>query len=256
MAIDSVNERLASNSNRKDLLGKLLEELKAGVDSKGRTLDIIDVQTEAFGFIVAGSHTTAASAAILFWYLIRNSEILQRLREELDAVPAPPDGTACYPFSSVSNLPYLQACIAENFRISPVFSMPLPRFVPLGGKVIAGEFIPEGTEVSISNHVLHHDPDVFGDNLETYVPERWLDPTYDKSSLLMPFGAGHRACIGRNIATTEIHKLVASLLERFDFEIVLEDPAEKALVMPEAKSFGVAEMESSLLVKVRRREGA
>lgn len=36
MAIDSADKCRASNSNRRDLLGKLLDELKAGADSKGR----------------------------------------------------------------------------------------------------------------------------------------------------------------------------------------------------------------------------
>jgi benzoate 4-monooxygenase len=59
LAITSVNRRIAGDSRRKDLLGRLLEELQRGVDSKGNVLDVKDIQTEAFGFIVAGSHTTA-----------------------------------------------------------------------------------------------------------------------------------------------------------------------------------------------------
>jgi cytochrome P450 len=252
MAISSVNRRLASDSQRKDLLGRLLEELEQGVDSKGRTLDIKDIQTEAFGFIVAGSHTTAATSILLLWHLFHNPPVLAKLRNEIDTLQDVEGAPPCYPFSVLANLPYLQATVSENYRISPVFVMPLMRVVPEGGKVIAGEFVPAGTDVSICNYALHHDPEVFGPDLERFDPDRWLNAGYNKAGYLMPFGAGHRACIGRNIATTEIYKLIVSLLARYDLEYLPAD-GEMGTSIPKTRSFGVADLEGSMMVKVRMR---
>lgn len=172
---------MRSQSNRNDLLGRLLEELDQSADSKGNTLEIEDIQTEAFGFIVAGSHTTATTSTLLLWHLFHNPTALERLQNEIRAVPLE-DNNPCCAYSELASLPYLQACLTENMRISPVFTMPLMRVVPEGGKTIAGHFISAGTDVSTSNHVLHHDPAVFGENLESFVPERWLDPEYDCGS--------------------------------------------------------------------------
>lgn len=222
------------------------------MDSKGNALDVKDIQTEAFGFIVAGSHTTAATAYFLMWHLFHNNTTLSRLQDELRAVTLS-DDNPCYPYSALASLPYLQASVFENFRISPVFVMPLMRVVPKGGKVIAGQFVPAGVDVSICNYALHHNPEVFGTDLECFIPERWLKGDYNKSQYLMPFGAGHRACIGRNIAMTEIYKLVGSLLARYDFEYL---PQAQSLndTIPETTSFGVADLKESLMVRLRARK--
>ncbi|KAF2460199.1 cytochrome P450 [Lineolata rhizophorae] len=251
MAIDSVNDRLRSDSTRIDLLGRLLDELKSGVDSKGRALDVVDVQTEAFGFIVAGSHTTAASTTLLLWHLLRNDEAFAKLRDEIDSVPRP--SSPSYPYSSVKTLTYFQAVVDEAFRINPVFVMPLMRVVPDGGRQIAGSYIPGGTDISICNHALHHDDSVFGPDLERFLPERWLQPGYDKHAYLMPFGGGHRACVGRNIASQEIYKIVASLLARYDISLALGSASDGMQRMPQTKSFGVADLDERFMVELKLR---
>ncbi|KAK5999292.1 hypothetical protein QM012_005617 [Aureobasidium pullulans] len=221
MAIESVEKRIATPSDRKDLLGRLIEECETGQDSKGTSMDIVDVQTEAF---------------------------------EIDALDLRPEGTASYPFQETNQLSYLQAVVTEGFRLNPVFTMALLREVPKGGTVIAGECIPEGTDVSICNHVLHHDEQVFGPSLEQFDPERWMDAEYDCTAYLIPFGSGHRACVGRNIATAEIQKLVVSLLARYD--ITLADAPGTSFeqsTMPPTRSFGVADLDGHLTVKLKRR---
>ncbi|KAK0105970.1 hypothetical protein ONS95_004479 [Cadophora gregata] len=253
LAVASVERRMKSQSQRKDLLGRLLQELDQGQDSKGNALDIKDIQTEAFGFIVAGSHTTAATITLLLWHLFHNQDSLQRLQNEIKTVKRHGDNL-CYAYSDVVNLPYLQACVTENLRISPVFVLPLMRVVPPGGKTIAGEFVPPGTDVSICNHVLHRDASEFEDYLDKFIPERWLEESNNSSQYLMPFGSGHRACLGRNIVTTEIYKVVASLFSRYNFEHrASTEGMDHSKCLPKTKSSGIADLEGKLIVKVSRR---
>lgn len=56
-----------------------------------------------------------------------------------------PDESAYSVTSAEMSLPYLRNCIKENFRITPVFTMPLARrlLVP-EGLTIAGNYIPYG----------------------------------------------------------------------------------------------------------------
>ena len=46
-------------------------------------------------------------------------------------------------FASVSNLPYLLACLDEALRMYPPVPTGLPRVVPKGGASIAGNYVPE-----------------------------------------------------------------------------------------------------------------
>ncbi|KAH8587166.1 cytochrome P450 [Bisporella sp. PMI_857] len=252
MAIDSVNTRLEIESDRKDILGGLLDELRHGTDSRDRKLDIIDVQTEAFGYIIAGSHTTAASTAFLLWHLLHNPTILDKVRKEIDSIPGLRLNPS-YPFEASQHLPYLQATITEGFRINPIFVMPLMRVVPDGGRHIAGQFIPAGTDISICNYALHHDEAIFGDNLESFNPDRWLEKGYNKQAFLMHFGGGNRACLGKNIARVEMQKLIVSLLRRYDITLVKKLAHEEPRIAP-TRSYGLANLEGGLIVQLKVRK--
>lgn len=122
------------------------------------------------------------------------------------------------PFYTASSLPYLSACIKEIFRLHPATGFNLERVVPHGGRTIAGEFIPGGTIVSVSNWALHRDQSIFGENVDEFVPERWLGDEKKANEMarnMFHFGAGNSGCIGRNIASLEIYKLVPVLLKTF-----------------------------------------
>ena len=57
-----------------------------------------------------------------------------------------------------AKLPYTMACIHENFRINPVFSMPLPREVTAReGHDIDGNHIPAGVRYSLLPPATYYD---------------------------------------------------------------------------------------------------
>ena len=72
-------------------------------------------------------------------------------------------------------MPSRQACIKEALRMYPIVGTPLDRVVPKGGDILSGHFLPEGTVVGISGWVTQRDKGVFGDDAESFRPERWLD---------------------------------------------------------------------------------
>jgi hypothetical protein len=59
-------------------------------------------------------------------------------------------------------------------RMHPGVSFPLERVVPAGGVQVSGAFLPEGTIVGMTAAVVHRDKEVFGEDADTYRPERWL----------------------------------------------------------------------------------
>lgn len=76
----------------------------------------------------------------------------------------------------------------------------------------------------------------------------------------MHFGLGGRQCIGKTVATTNIYKLMSTLLKEFHFE--LADDKERLDValglyqdkLPNMVSVGISDLEAPLMVKasVRR----
>ncbi|KAE8336010.1 hypothetical protein BDV24DRAFT_178893 [Aspergillus arachidicola] len=221
-------ERMSSKaaidpSSRSDLLTKFMKagELRPNFMTEKRVL------TMAVSMAFAGSETTAISLAAVFYYLLKTPDYMRRVREELDeairngTIENRPSGLVSWTESQ--KLPFLDACIKEAFRIFPAAGLPLERVTPPSGADIAGQFIPGGTIVGCSPWVIHRREDIFGSDVDTYNPDRWLNASEDKlkimNGMMLQFGAGSRTCIGKNISLMEIYKLIPSFLRRFDVRL-------------------------------------
>jgi len=117
-------------------------------------------------------------------------------------------------------LPYLDACIKESFRLHPAPGLPIERIVPPQGAEIAGHFIKGGTIVGCNAWVVHRRPEIFGEDVEVFRPERWIEGDEKKikemGATLLHFGMGARTCIGKNISLLEIYKVIPTVLRRFE----------------------------------------
>ncbi|KAJ9668219.1 hypothetical protein H2201_001648 [Coniosporium apollinis] len=188
------------------------------------------VLTSCVSMVFAGSETTAISLSTVFYYLLKHPRCYAKLMAELDG--AVRDGTiadrenGAVSWAESQKLPYLDAVVQESFRIHPAAGLILERVVPKQGIDILGERIPGGTIVGCNAWVLHRRPEIFGEDVDVFRPERWLEASPEQlremKATMFQFGAGARTCIGKNISLLEIYKLVPSFLRRF--EIQLEDP--------------------------------
>ncbi|KAK4065660.1 hypothetical protein Trihar35433_7780 [Trichoderma harzianum] len=209
-----------------DLLSKFLNAKELHPDVVGDK----EVLAMALSMIFAGSETTAISLSAVFYYLLKNPRCLSKLLEEIDKEL--PSDDFDEPFSSVkftdaNKLIYLDACVKEAFRMHPAPAFDMERVVPPNGSTICGEFIPGGTIVSCNAWVIHKNKGIFGEDVDVYRPERWLEDDQRvkvMNSTLFHFGQGARTCIGKNISTLEIYKVVPSILKTF--EVTLNDPKQ------------------------------
>lgn len=99
------------------------------------------------GYSIAGTHTTSATSTLLFWNLLHNPDTMGRCVDEIRSkLPDLGSNKVAYSVTEVeASLPFLRQCVRENFRITPVFTMPLPRrVVAPEGVIIAGEHIEQG----------------------------------------------------------------------------------------------------------------
>ena len=182
--------------------------------------------------IFAGSDSTAISLSTIFHNLLSNPHAYSRVMQEVDAAvesgklyadeASQGSDNEIFSFNAAQSLPYLDAVITESFRLHPAVGLVLERIVPKAGATIAGRFIPGGTTVGCNAYVVHRRREIFGQDVENFRPERWLesegaDPKQVKEmrATMFQFGAGSRTCIGKNISLLEIYKIVPSFLRRF-----------------------------------------
>ena len=225
---------------------------------------------------VAGSHTTSGTLTLLFSHILQNPKVLERVVSEVDAQLGDVTSTIVPVEGLEAKMEYLMACLNENFRMNSVFTMPLERRVTAPtGFDIEGHHIPKGvshqnhllyaliclplqtsltfppeqTVVFSLNHVVHHNPSIWGSDHDTFDPSRFLgDKGEDLKRFLSPFSIGHRMCIGKNMAMTNMLKLVSTTFKHYALEMV--HPEEKIATL----SVGISEKEGPLICRVKRRE--
>ncbi|KAJ5749209.1 uncharacterized protein N7511_010905 [Penicillium nucicola] len=211
----------ATTRLKRYLAGEVLDDFFGAMmqDKNGspHNMEWGEIVAEVSIMMNAGHDTTAISLRNTLFFLLKNSECMKKLREELD--DGIEEDEVVVPYAKVKNLPYLRACIDESLRMLPPVIFGLPRRTPVQGAPILDDYIAGDTSVSISAYVVHHQESVFYDH-DTYKPERWLG---DKGKALqpyfVPFSTGARGCIGRNISYLEQTVLLASLVHRFEFAL-------------------------------------
>ncbi|MCJ1479500.1 hypothetical protein MMC13_008186 [Lambiella insularis] len=211
--------------------GDLLSMFLKAKDDRPDFFDDGRVLTMAVSMAFAGSETTAISLAAVFYYLLKNPTCYRKLVAEIDGAVQSGEvedrSTGLITWTESQKLPYLAACIQEAFRLHPAAGLPLERIVPPQGVDICGEHIPGGTIVGCSAWVIHRRAEVFGQDVDVYRPERWIEATPEQKKemdgTMFQFGAGARTCIGKNISLLEIYKLVPSFLRRFEVRLANPD---------------------------------
>ena len=175
--------------------------------------------------ILAGGDTSSATMRATLYYLAKAPSASAKLAAELQAASLPTP----VPWKSIRDLPYLDAVIHETMRINPGIAMIFERVVPEGGFTLPdGRYIPAGTKVGINPFVTNRDYGVFGEDADSFNPDRWLQGKNEsseqfdarqrrmKDTVDFVFGGGGRICMGRYLAMLEIKKLIATLYNLFD----------------------------------------
>jgi benzoate 4-monooxygenase len=189
IAVAAVSKRLATPTDRGDLLSKLQQ----GKDDEGKPMGRPELTAEALTQLIAGSDTTSklvnlsipcvacwhnqffSSSCAITYHLAHNPDVQAKLQKELDEALGHDDDPIA-DSEQVKGLPYLQAVINEALRVHSTSSIGLPRLVPEGGLHVSGRYFPEGTVLSVPSYTIHRDKEVWGEDAETaFRPERFFE---------------------------------------------------------------------------------
>jgi cytochrome P450 len=175
--------------------------------------------------ILAGGDTSSATMRAAVYYLAKTPLATTKLAAELNAAGI----SAPAPWKRIRDLSYLDAVIRETMRMNPGIAMIFERIVPEGGFTLPdGRYLPAGTKAGINPFVTNRDYEVFGEDADTFNPDRWLQGEDEssghfedrqrrmKDTVDFVFGGGGRVCMGRYLAMLEIKKLIATLYSSFD----------------------------------------
>ncbi|PWY77510.1 cytochrome P450 pisatin demethylase [Aspergillus heteromorphus CBS 117.55] len=122
--------------------------------------------------------------------------------------------------------PRLQAVIKETIRLRAVFPTAFPRVIMPGAETVIPSLsapLPVGTTVSANSHVLGRSREIWGDNADQWIPQRWLgdeEHCRKMENQFVAFGKGARGCIGRDLAVLVLAKAAMALVQQWKIKSV------------------------------------
>ncbi|RZC35922.1 cytochrome P450 12c1, mitochondrial [Asbolus verrucosus] len=187
----------------------------------------------AIDMMIAGVDTTGRILAASLYYLAKNPEAQQQLRNE--AVTLLKAKNSPVTKETLSKAAYLKAVIKETARLSPISIGNLRTTVK--NLVLGGYQIPKGTDVITSNLLLCKMDKNFS-RANEFLPERWLSTTTGELShkntnpfLFAPFGYGPRSCVGKRLANLEMEVALLKIIRNFELEWPHEDMVFKTTIL-------------------------
>ncbi|GFO14305.1 cytochrome p450 ii f2-like protein ii [Plakobranchus ocellatus] len=202
--------------NQKNKSGK-----KTFLDDANLIKTIIDL----FG---AGTETVSSTIVWCVLYILYNPGVQTKIHEELDREL----GQEKLPnMDDQERLPYLGAVIKESQRLASI--LPFSVMHKTREDVTIGNYvIPKGTNVIPDLDSVLHDPKIWGDDAETFNPERFLcdDGSVLQKEEFIPFSVGGRTCVGEALAKMELFLFLSSMFQRFEF--ISPDPANPPSLKP------------------------
>ncbi|ETS76355.1 hypothetical protein PFICI_11742 [Pestalotiopsis fici W106-1] len=213
----AVERHTEDNNDEKPSDTMLAEWLKHKISPLEAELDL-SIQ------LPAGTETSIGTIRGLLLYLMTTPRVYYKVKKEI--AEGIQNGRISSPVTNdeAKNLPYLQAVISEGMRVASPIVAGFPKKVPPGGEVICGQMLPAGTDVHANYVSMMRDRDIFGDDIEIFRPERFIDA--DEATIVrrrkvidLNFGYGRWLCLGRILAILEINKIFVELLRAFDFQV-------------------------------------
>ncbi|KKY18914.1 putative cytochrome p450 [Phaeomoniella chlamydospora] len=216
----------ADKDVRLDMIGSFVKH--------GLTLQ--EAADESLLQILVGSDTSATLIRVAMLHIIGTPQIYTRLVQEVTTTPGLPPLTAVMTHVQVLRLPYLNACLKEALRQTPVAAGLMTKVVPPEGDTLPdGTFLPPGTEIGQCVIGVHHNVEVYGPDADVFRPERWLEAPIGSEQLAhmertheLSFGYGKFKCLGERIAKMKTMKCIAELIRRYEWRLCYpEKPMEK-----------------------------
>lgn len=202
---------------RGDLSGTdIMTLLMSARDEAGQPMTEQELHDELMTLLVAGHETTASALTWALYWIHALPEVQEKLRHELETL-----GDNADPME-IARLPYLTAVCQETLRIYPI-ALNVIRILKSPLEVMGYQFEP-GTMLIPCIYLTHQREELYPEP-KRFKPERFLERQFSQYEYL-PFGGGHRRCIGAAFAQFEMKLVLATILSRFQLTLADSRPVK------------------------------
>ncbi|KAB1283738.1 Cytochrome P450 2J6 [Camelus dromedarius] len=190
----------------------VFSQARAGSCGHGED-NLIQVVIDLF---LGGTDTTATTLRWALFYMVQHRAIQGKVQQELHTVLGT-SGAVCY--EDRKRLPYTRAVLHEVQRVSSVVTVGAVRQCVTSTRV-QGHPVPKGTIILPNLASVLYDPECW-ETPQQFNPGHFLDKdgNFLVNEAFLPFSAGHRVCLGDQLARMELSLMFATLLRTFQFQL-------------------------------------
>ncbi|XP_059161776.1 cytochrome P450 2U1-like [Physella acuta] len=217
----------------------------AGLKTYLDDANLIKIVVEIFG---AGFETSSSTILWCVLFILHNPHVQEKIHQELDAVV----GRERTPnMQDKPNLKYLTAVVMETQRLASVAPLGAPHTCS-EETLLRGFNIPKDAYILPNLDSVLHDPAVWGDDVDQFRPERFLDSDghVTKPEHFIPFSAGRRLCLGEGVANMFLFLYLSSMFHRYTFA-----PPDPSHPPPLDDIFGIVAAPKNFKVSITKRKG-
>ncbi|KAM7324678.1 hypothetical protein ACRRTK_016983 [Alexandromys fortis] len=170
--------------------------------------------TTTLDLFFAGTETTSTTLRWALLCMALYPEVQEKAQAEIDRVI----GQGRQPsLADRDSMPYTNAVIHEVQRMGNIIPFNVPREGAVATK-LAGFDLPKGIMVLTNLTALHRDPKEWA-TPDVFNPEHFLENgEFRKREAFLPFSMGKRACLGEQLARSELFIFITSLIQKFTFK--------------------------------------
>ena len=178
-------------------------------------LSRVELLDEMRLFLLAGFETTSTALAWFIHLMSKYPQVQQKIKMELKNEHENDDLT----LDRLDRLTYLDCVLKEVFRFRPAINGTVRTLSVDDRLPESGAQLYKGDQVLVPFHNLAHDHRYWKIDPEQFHPERFLHQDKDHPTFaLIPFGQGHRQCMGQELAQFELKVIAATLMKHLTFK--------------------------------------
>ncbi|XP_069336173.1 cytochrome P450 2J2-like isoform X1 [Eulemur rufifrons] len=198
----------------RDFIDAYLKEMAKNAGNATSSFHEENLIWSTLDLFFAGTETTSTTLRWGLLYLALYPEIQEKVHAEIDRVL----GQGQQPsMAARESMPYTNAVIHEVQRMGNIIPLNVPREVTVD-TTLAGYHLPKGTMIMTNLTALHRDPTEWA-TPDTFNPEHFLENgQFKKREAFLPFSIGKRACLGEQLARSELFIFFTSLMQKFTFK--------------------------------------
>ncbi|CAL5428916.1 unnamed protein product [Camellia sinensis] len=198
-----------------DLLGLLVKASHDEDENKRITVETVIDECKAI--YIAGHETTTTLLSWSVLLLAIHTDWQEEARKEVLEMFGQQHPNA----EGIPRMKKMSMIINESLRLYPpimYITKKAQRKVKLGQLTL-----PANINVTILILALHFDPQIWGDDVDLFKPERFSEgiakATNNNPGVYLPFGFGQRSCVGMNFAINETKIALSMILQRYAFTL-------------------------------------